>query len=241
MKQMTKRQEAALETKKKLMKAARRIVSERGLAGTQVEEITKLCGVSKGTFYTYFKRKEDVIYAICWKKFEVIRDAALASRKPFPSRLSDYMKEFCTYIEDESLKLCQEWIRNTADPEFAGNRDGIDKLNLDLEAVTSLFEDGIRREEIKENAPVGQLSRMLVDVMYGEMLCWATSNGKIRFSDRTREFCGNFLESLLKPYLKNKKMRKKRQAETPNEHRERIRNLLRKNTNNKISKKGKTP
>ena len=47
---MTNRQKAALETRKKLIEAAHQIVSERGLAGTQVEEITKLCGVSKGTF-----------------------------------------------------------------------------------------------------------------------------------------------------------------------------------------------
>ena len=43
-----------------------------------------------------------------------IRDAALASREPFPVRLTGYMVDFCAYIEKESLKLCQEWIRNTA-------------------------------------------------------------------------------------------------------------------------------
>lgn len=200
---MTNRQKAALETKKKLMEAARKIVSERGLAGTQVEEITKLCGVSKGTFYTYFKRKEDVVYAICWGKFDEIRDAALSSREPFPTRMTGYMVDFCAYIEKESLKLCQEWIRNTADPDFAGNQFGSDKLQLDIAAVTALIEDGVRRGELKKNVPVELLSHTLVDVMYGEMLCWVTSNGEFLFSEKTREFCEKFLDSLLKPYLKN--------------------------------------
>ena len=198
---MTNRQKAALETRKKLIEAARQIVSERGLAGTQVEEITKLCGVSKGTFYTYFKRKEDVVYAICWGKFDEIRDAALASREPFPVRLTGYMVDFCAYIEKESLKLCQEWIRNTADPDFAGNQFGSDKLQLDIAAVTALIEDGVRRGELKKNAPVELLSHTLVDVMYGEMLCWATSNGAFRFSEKTQDFCDKFLNGLLKPYL----------------------------------------
>lgn len=198
---MTNRQKAALETKKKLMEAARQIVSERGLAGTQVEEITKLCGVSKGTFYTYFKRKEDVVYAICWGKFDEIRDAALSSREPFPTRMTGYMVDFCAYIEKESLKLCQEWIRNTADPDFAGNQCGSDKLQLDIAAVTALIEDGVRRGELKKNVPVELLSHTLVDVMYGEMLCWATSNGAFRFSEKTRDFCDKFLNGLLKPYL----------------------------------------
>ena len=205
---MTNRQKAALETRKKLIEAARQIVSERGLAGTQVEEITKLCGVSKGTFYTYFKRKEDVVYAICWGKFDEIRDAALSSREPFPTRLTGYMVDFCAYIEKESLKLCQEWIRNTADPDFAGNQFGSDKLQLDIAAVTALIEDGVRRGELKKNVPVELLSHTLVDVMYGEMLCWATSNGAFRFSEKTRDFCDKFLNGLLKPYLNENNRRK---------------------------------
>ena len=202
MMEMTKRRQAALETKKKLMEAARELVSKRGLAGTQVEEITRRCGVSKGTFYTYFKRKEDVIYALCWSRFEEIRDAALASDKPFAERLADYMAAFCSYIEDESLKLCQEWIRNTADPDFSGNPAGTEKLRFDLDSVAVLFRDGIRRGEVNADAPVELLARTLVDVMYGEMLVWATSDGAFRFSERTREFCGRFLVPLLQPYLK---------------------------------------
>ena len=205
---MTNRQKAALETRKKLIEAARQIVSERGLAGTQVEEITKLCGVSKGTFYTYFKRKEDVVYAICWGKFDEIRDAALSSREPFPTRMTGYMVDFCAYIEKESLKLCQEWIRNTADPDFAGNQFGSDKLQMDIAAVTALIEDGVRRGELKKDVPVELLSHTLVDVMYGEMLCWATSNGAFRFSEKTRDFCDKFLNGLLKPYLNENNRRK---------------------------------
>ena len=200
---MTNRQKAAQETRRKLMEAARKIISERGLAGTQVEEITRMCGVSKGTFYTYFKRKEDVIYALCRGNFEKLRDEALASPSPFPERLSGYMVKFCAYIEQESLKLCQEWIRNTADPDFSGSENGINKLHFDLESVAALFEDGIERGEVKPTAPTDLLAHTLVDVMYGEMLCWATSNGEFRFSERTREFCEKFLDSLLKPYLKN--------------------------------------
>ena len=61
---MTNRQLAALETRKKLLEAAKKIVCEKGLINTSIEEITKACGVSNGTFYTYFKRKEDVIFAL---------------------------------------------------------------------------------------------------------------------------------------------------------------------------------
>ena len=62
---MNNRQLAALETKRKLMEAAQKLICEKGLNDTSVEQITETAGVSKGTFYTYFKKKEDIAdYAI---------------------------------------------------------------------------------------------------------------------------------------------------------------------------------
>lgn len=70
---MTNRQLAALETKKKLLHAAKEIICEKGLANVSVAEITKKCGVANGTFYTYFKRKEDIVFALaaarCIRRF----------------------------------------------------------------------------------------------------------------------------------------------------------------------------
>ena len=58
---MTSRQIAALATKKKLLDAGSKIIAEKGLSQATVDEITALAGVSKGTFYTYFKKKEDIV------------------------------------------------------------------------------------------------------------------------------------------------------------------------------------
>jgi AcrR family transcriptional regulator len=40
--------------------AAERLIAEKGFYNTKVEEITKEAGVAKGTFYLYFKTKEDI-------------------------------------------------------------------------------------------------------------------------------------------------------------------------------------
>ena len=201
MERMTKRQKEALETRAKLLDAARKIVCERGLAGTNVEEITASCGVAKGTFYTYFKRKEDIIYALCRESFAAIRDETLSSQSPFPERLTDYMVKFAAYIEQTSLKLCQEWIRNTAEPDFSGNKAGMEKLVFDIESMENVIKDGQARGEVKRNTSVKQMSTMLIHVLYGAMLCWATSNGKYDFTEQTRIFCRKYLGSTLKPYL----------------------------------------
>lgn len=43
------------------MESAKRLIGERGFDKVSVEDITRDSGVAKGTFYHYFKCKEDVV------------------------------------------------------------------------------------------------------------------------------------------------------------------------------------
>lgn len=198
---MTNRQLAALETKKKLLDTAKRIIYEKGLVNTSVAEITKACGVSNGTFYTYFKRKEDIIFALSGEIYREILEKAQSYVGTFMERLVFYMVNFSGYIERSGLKLCQEWVRNTVDPLLAENPGGKSKLSLDIDSIKELIESAIERGELKENTPADSLSHTLVDVLYGEMLCWDMSGGAYSFEERTKEFCEMFLPAIIKPYL----------------------------------------
>lgn len=201
---MTNRQLAALETKKKLLDAAKKIVCEKGLINTSIEEITKACGVSNGTFYTYFKRKEDVIFALSHEMYQEIYEKALSYDGSFMERLIFYMINFSGYIEKSSLKLCQEWVRNTVDPDLVENPDNKSKLSLDIDSIKGLFKSGIERGELDKNTPVEIVSHTLIDILYGEMLCWDMSGGIYSFEERTKEFCEMFLPTIIKPYLNGK-------------------------------------
>ncbi len=198
---MTNRQIAALETKRKLLEAAKKIVCEKGLINTSVEEITKACGVANGTFYTYFKRKEDVVFALSREMYQEIYNKALIHDGSFIERLIFYMVNFSVYIEKSGLKLCQEWLRNTVDPDLVENPDDKNKLSMDISSIKGIITNGIKRGELKKDTPVDKLSHTLTDVLYGEMLCWDMSGGSYRFEERTKEFCNMFLPAIIKPYL----------------------------------------
>lgn len=201
---ITNRQLAALETKRKLLAAAKKIVCEKGLLNTSIEEITKACGVSNGTFYTYFKRKEDIVFALSREMFQEIFETAQAYQGTFMERLVFFMMSFSGYIEKSSLKLCQEWVRNTVDPDLVENPDDKNKLYMDIESIKGLVKSGVERGELKEDTPVDVISHTLIDVLYGEMLCWDMSGGAYSFEARTKEFCSMFLSALIKPYLSGK-------------------------------------
>ena len=65
-----------MKKKEEILDSALKLFFEKGFNETSIEEITKLAGVSKGSFYTYFQSKEDLLS-------EVIKTAIEATRKGF--------------------------------------------------------------------------------------------------------------------------------------------------------------
>lgn len=196
---MTNRQLAAAETRKRLVEAAKAIICDKGLTNTQIEEITDACGVSKGTFYTYFKRKEDIVFELSERVFNEILVNAKDCKGTIIQKLENYMINFSGYIEKSSVKLAQEWIKNVVDPDITDI--GINKLHKDLSAVIEILQSGIETGLLKDHAPVEQLADTINDLLYGQMLCWAMSGGAYSFEERTRNFCKTYLNILLKQYL----------------------------------------
>lgn len=60
-KKPTARALKAAQTKEKLLKTAFELFSEHGYDNVTVEDITKIAGVSKGTFYSHFRAKESIL------------------------------------------------------------------------------------------------------------------------------------------------------------------------------------
>ena len=197
---MTNRQLAAIETKKKLIEAAKNIICEKGLINTSVEEITKACGVSNGTFYPYFKRKEDIVFALGDYMYQELYEQAMAYEAGIMERLALYITRFAEYTEKSSLKLCQEWVRNAVDPDISP--EGKTKLCADIVAIKGLLDSAVQNGELKNDTPVELLAETFTDILYGQMLCWDISGGLYSFGERTEKFCEKFLRSIIDPYLK---------------------------------------
>lgn len=198
---MTNRQLAAAKTREKLVETAKEIICEKGLSNTSVDEITEKSGVSKGTFYTYFKRKEDIVFELSKGMFAAILENAINLEADFLAKLTNYMVNFSGYIEKGSLKLCQEWVKNVAVPELVEDEEQRGKLQSHLAAVRELFEHGVNTGLLNEQTPITELTSTIVDILYGQMLCWCLSSGSYSYRERTAMFCKEFLPILLKNYI----------------------------------------
>ena len=73
MENLTERKKKALETRSKLLHKSLELFGKYGFEHVTIEQITKACNVSKGTFYTHFPSKYDVILEK-FKEFDTFYD-----------------------------------------------------------------------------------------------------------------------------------------------------------------------
>ena len=198
------RQARAAETRKRIVAAAKKLITENGFENVSIEEIAKEAEVSTGSFYTYFKKKEDVIEELNQLSFYRLAEITNEMKdKGLDDRLKYYCRQFLAEIERVGIEICRQWIRNNITPvnmEISGKETT--KYNHDYLAMKSLLEEGIRRGELIVDTPVDEMAFYINTQLYGLMVAWCMTDASVVGSDRTDAFCETVMKPALMPYRK---------------------------------------
>ena len=91
---MEKKKSVTCQKRKKIVDKAWELFAKNGYEETKVEDITKDLGISKGSFYTYFATKEELLYEVLEKiKKEIIENLENINVNQIPEKvLEDYVK-----------------------------------------------------------------------------------------------------------------------------------------------------
>lgn len=199
---MTNRQKKAQETRARIVAAAKRVIGEKGFDQVSVEDIAKEAGVATGSFYTYFKRKEDVVEELNHTDFFRLAERANEMENAaLMERLGFYCREFLKAIEGSGIEVCRQWIRNNLSPELMDIRgESITKYRYDHRAMCSILSEAVQRGELKEDTPVEELSLYFNAELYGLMIAWCMSDAEVVGSKETDAFCEQVIHAAIKPY-----------------------------------------
>lgn len=199
---MTKRQENALKTRKKLVDTAEDLLKANGFNALCVEDITKAAGVAKGTFYVYFKHKEDIVAEICRGYFKEIEDEiSNMSGSDIIEKLSLYFDNFMKAVELYGINICREWIRGSIDPKTAPDNTDMSKWQYDVDMLKNILNNAIKNKELKKDTPVELLTHLIISELYGMMTCWCMSDGVFEPKEWTQRFSEFQLKAMLDKYL----------------------------------------
>ena len=97
---MEKKKSATFQKRKKIVDKAWELFAKNGYKETKVEDITKDLGISKGSFYTYFATKDELLYEVLGKiKKEINRNLENINVNQVPEKvLEDYVKAKMNYV-----------------------------------------------------------------------------------------------------------------------------------------------
>ncbi len=143
------------EKKRKLLDSAFCLFTDKGVKNTSIQDIVDKAGVAKGTFYLYFKDKDDLQeYLITSKSEELLLDAIKYVDKKNIVDFSDRLINVIDYVIDEFIKdkLLLRFISKNLSLGMFG-----DKLSSIFGRSTigalELFEKGIKENNLNISNP----------------------------------------------------------------------------------------
>ena len=105
--------------KRKILEKAFELFRENGYMDTKVEDITKALGISKGSFYTYFKTKEELLYELLEnvKKSEMERYSKVEidenPKKTLENFIKERFKSFLELLNNADIGIMNSFTQNT--------------------------------------------------------------------------------------------------------------------------------
>ena len=135
-----KREQTKVQNRELILEAARQVFAELGFGATTVRDIIRATPLASGTFYNYFKSKEEVFQAIRDDVALAIRPRLREERikaKSVEEFISSTFRTFMEFVADDLVNF--RTIRHTADTT---------RMRLDTPEIIAGFEE--LREDIEK-------------------------------------------------------------------------------------------
>ncbi len=150
---MSIREEKKRRNKQAILEAAIALCSESGYENTSIEDIAKMAGVGKGTVYSYFQTKKDIIKGFCEYELEKIH-IKLVSRSDqdapiLEQMLTIYMTEF--HHVTQNREFGRIFMRESifpSDYDRQGDEEMEDKY---FQLLFPILEKGQERGELRKD------------------------------------------------------------------------------------------
>lgn len=170
------REEKKRQTKLAITNAAFKLFSENGYESTKVEDIVKLAGVSKGTYFNYFPTKEAVI-----EDFE--RISIYSEAEKLMNITSPVVPKLLSSLINivHNLNYTRSLRRATlmATLSSANNlNDHIDNMNNLRALLIPIFKHGQETGEFTQKLSPETLADLTIQMFIGALTHWCLGGGE---------------------------------------------------------------
>ena len=94
--------ESKIDIRKELLECGFGLLKQGGLAAVNIDVITKMCFIAKGTFYNFFKSKSDYMYQMAVFKRNQAKEMLLSYLGTNRKLSSPHLKSYITWLVEEN-------------------------------------------------------------------------------------------------------------------------------------------
>ncbi len=170
-------QDRSKETRRKMVRAAIELWTERGfetgVEETTVEEIARLAGVTKGTFYFHFAHKEDILQELGWGTADALYEEAvgnLTGRRSGLVVVQELLESLARRVQSVPRAAVVRSVGSLYAIAFPDPVPGRRYLHQGLGAA---LEVARRQGELPDSTDPEELARILAAVAMDAILRWA--------------------------------------------------------------------
>jgi len=176
------------DTKKRIRESALKLFEEKSFEEVTVIDICKASGITKHTFYYYFKSKDDLLekfYKIpCILSMEEV--GAILTTESYVEQVWMINKKFIDFVKTQGVEILKQiMIKNlmTDQGTFRPNTNEIKEL---LKLQNSIIEKGQASGQFESGINSRDLTKMFQQLLHSTLFIWVTSDGDFDFEEFVR-------------------------------------------------------
>jgi len=191
---MGRRKEQTERTKASIMDNALNLFREKGYHAVSVEQITRAAGVAKGSFYTYFETKSDIIVEEFWKIDRYYQEYASRNLKRYKSpieKLKAFTRAQMRYVRDEvgvdSLKIL--YTNQILGSGGERNKVIINPKRQWYRIIEGIMAEGQSEGSFRSDIEASELAQIFNRSMRSVFLDWCIADGGFDLVKEGLKYC----------------------------------------------------
>ncbi len=173
---MSVRETKKRRTKQAILEAAISLFSVNGYECTSIEHIAKVAGVGKGTVYSYFHTKKDIIKGFCEYELEKIHVKLVERSNQNASVLEQmliiYMTEFNHVTQNKEFGRL--YMRESVFPYDSDAQDNLKIDNKFFQILYPILEKGQERGELRKDVELLHITAHFYSLYIMIISAWYT-------------------------------------------------------------------
>jgi AcrR family transcriptional regulator len=168
------RQERSVNTRKALVRAARKLWAEKDYSDTTVEDLCEVAGVGRSTFYLYFDSKERLLIELALATARgVATDVEMtAPQSTLDDRIAAFIDGLTRRMERTSRSLARNVMRQVSMSNVTARQSANSEILFD-DVLSSIVLDAQQRGEVRSDVDAADIGEVTAGMILDALERWA--------------------------------------------------------------------